>query len=283
MDYDEYLANLIAENRFGAGDRLGTANLIDASARLRAVGAVHTGECLSLARPLVDEDLGADVHAFVLEVSVGEGPIGFTMDRVELSCHGMSNTHLDALNHMAIDGMFYGSREMGDPQLSSIAELAAHGLVTRGVVVDVPSIRGQEWVTPEDPVTGDDIDRALGSTTFERGDALLLYMGRDRFEAAGSPTGALRPGVGRSGAEWMADNGVSIVCWDFIDVIDGPQPGLYVHRLIRAIGLLLVDNCDLAGAAGLARDRGVQTGALVVSPIAIPGGTGCHVTPLLML
>ncbi len=283
MSYDDYLTNLVVEGRFGPADRLGTANLVDDVARRRGAAAVRTGKCLSLARPLIDVAMGGDVHAFALEVFVNNGPTGFAMDRVELRCHGLENTHLDALNHISFDGQFYGGRLMGDPELSSMADLAMHGLVTRGVVADVPASRGEHWVSSDDPVTGDDIERALGPSTFEAGDALLLYMGRDRFEAAGSPSnGSRRPGVGRSGAEWIADNGVSIVCWDFLDATHENEPPLCVHRLIRAIGLLLVDNCDLAGAVA-AREEGQQTGALVVAPIAIPGGTGCNVTPLFVL
>jgi kynurenine formamidase len=284
MDYDDYIAALVAEDRFGPGDLLGTANLIDGAARRRAAQSVRTGQCLSLARPLVDVPMPGEDHVFSLEVFRNEGPIGFATDRVELRCHGLVNTHLDALNHIELDGGFYRGFAMGDERLSSMADLARHGLVTRGVVVDVPAARGREWVTVEESVSGEDIDRALGSTTFEPGDALLLYMGRDRFEAAGSSGAAEhRPGVGRSGAEWIADHGVSIVCWDFLDATVAEEPSLCVHRLIRAIGLLLVDNCDLAGAAAAARQSGEKTGALAVAPIGIPGGTGCNVTPLFII
>ena len=287
MNYDEYVAGLGAQHRFGKGDRLGTANLIDSSARRRAAGAVRSGESFSLARPVVDvgdNTHSFDIDVFVVDIDIDDKPLGFAMDRVELRCHGLMNTHLDALNHIAIDGTYYGGLQKEDPQLSSMADLAVHGLVTRGVVVDVPASRGEEWVSADEPVTGDDIDRALGSTEFLTGDALLLYMGRDRFESAGSPaTEARHPGVGRSGAEWIADHGVSIVCWDFLDATHDGEPAVCVHRLIPAIGLLLVDNCHLAGAAAAVRDRNDQTGALLVAPIAIPGGTGCYVTPLLVL
>jgi hypothetical protein len=56
-----------------------------------------------------------------------------------------------------------------------------------------------------------------------------------------------------------------------------------VHRLLYAIGLLLVDHCDLSNAASFARRTGRCTGALAVSPIGIPRGTGCLVTPVLVV
>ena len=282
-DFDAWVRSLTDEARFGPDDRLGTANHIDAAARRRAAAAVQAGHALSLARPLVDVDSGRDRHAFALEVFVNEGDIGFAMDRVELMCHGLVNTHLDALNHISLDGRFYAGRRAGDPELSSMADLAHHGLLTRGVLADIPRSRGQDWVAVDEPVTGDDIERALGGTVFEPGDALLLYMGRDRYEAAGQGAGPVRPGVGRSGAEWIVEHDVSLVCWDFLDAGDEREPHLCVHRLICAVGLLLVDNCELSGAAAAAHDAGRMTGALAVAPIAIPGGTGCNVTPILVL
>jgi kynurenine formamidase len=210
-------------------------------------------------------------------------------DRVVIECHGRDNTHLDALNHIGVDGTWYGEWSVDDRDAPSVLDLAHHGLVTRGVVVDVPAVRGAEWADARQPVTADDIERALSSsgTAFERGDALLLYMGRDRFEAAGNVLTGQRdptvvPGVGRSAAEWIADNGVSILCWDFLDSNHPDEPFVCVHLLLWAIGLVLVDNCELSAAASWSRDAGRSTGALVVSPLAIPGGTGSLVHPLLL-
>ena len=62
--------------------------------------------------------------------------------------------------------------------------LAPDGLVTRAVYVDIPQHRGTDWA--DRPVDGADIDAALADAglVLERGDALCLDMGRDRFEAA---------------------------------------------------------------------------------------------------
>ena len=91
------------------------------------------------------------------------------------------------------------------------------------------------------------------------------------------------PGVGRSGAEWIADHDVSMVCWDFLDAANEHEPIAAVHMLVWAIGLVLVDNCDLGPAAAVMQAAGVGTGGLVVSPLRIAGGTGCSVNPVLLL
>jgi hypothetical protein len=44
-----------------------------------------------------------------------------------LNPHGLQNTHLDALNHVAVDGTFYGGRPVADPEQGSADVLAPTG------------------------------------------------------------------------------------------------------------------------------------------------------------
>jgi hypothetical protein len=59
-----------------------------------------------------------------------------------LNPHGLQNTHLDALSHVAVDGTFYGGRPVTDAEQGSADVLAPDGLVTRAVYVDIPHHRG---------------------------------------------------------------------------------------------------------------------------------------------
>jgi kynurenine formamidase len=279
IDYRRWLDQLAVARR---GSRIGTAALIDDASRARAAAAMSSGASVPLARPLTHP-------GFEVEVTYTDGPVGMGADEVTFACHGRSNTHLDALNHIALDGTWHGGWSVRDPDAPTVVDLAAHGLVTRGVLVDIPSVRATPWVDADAPVQADDIERALATTgtRFEPGDALLLYMGRDRFEAAGNELAGLRdavtvPGVGRSAAEWIIDRGVSILCWDFLDSNHPSEPFACVHLLVWAAGLVLVDNCELSAAATHQRARGVADGALVVAPIAVPGGTGSVVHPFLL-
>jgi len=288
-EYRSWLAELAARRRFGERDRIGTANLIDDAARRRGAQAAQRGRMSSLARPLVSQPSprGDDRPGFTVEVYYTDGPIGMGSDHVELDCHGRDNTHIDAINHIGVDRTWYAGWPVDDPDGPSVAHLAEHGLVTRGILVDVPALRGTDWVDPEHPVTAADLDAALaaGGVELLAGDALLLYMGRDRYEAAGHRFGALTegavmPGPGWSAARWMVDRGVSVLCWDFLDSNHPSEPMASVHLLIWGTGLILVDNCDLSTAATAAQASGTIEGCLVVAPLAIPGGTGCAVRPV---
>jgi kynurenine formamidase len=279
QEYRAWLARISGDRE---RSRLGTAALIDDAARARAANAIVSGWPVSLARPIESPGVEVDVH-FV------DGPVAMGGDRIVVECHGRGNTHLDALNHIGLDGTWYGGWPVDAADAPTVVDLAAHGLVTRGVVVDVPAVRGTEWVDAQQPVSRADIERALATTGTEvaPGDALLLYMGRDRFEAAGHVLTGQRdpttvPGVGRTAAEWIAESGVSILCWDFLDSNHPDEPFVCVHLLLWAIGLVLVDNCDLSAAAAWSRDAGRTTGTLVIEPLAVPGGTGSLVHPLLL-
>lgn len=302
--YAGWLDHLAADRleRFGRLDRLGTANLIDEAARLRARDAIRAGAPLRLSRPMAlaqgppaDGSPPALVVAprYVPEYAAGGTGrmIGAGSDRVEITCHGYGFTHMDAPNHLMVDRTFYGAAGFGADPPPDAAGLAAQCFFTRAVLADVTAARGTPWVSPDEPVTGADIERALQGTVVTPGDALLLYMGRDRYEAAGHPVGAgqtgapgdRRPGVGEDGARWIADHGVSVLLWDLQDAVHDAHTAYSVHRLIAAIGLVLVDNCHLGEAAGTLAGAGRATAALVVQPLGLPGATGSVVEPYLVL
>lgn len=289
-DYTAWLEALHARRPHGPRDRAGTANLIDGAARARGIGSLITGTPVSLARALPpDPATTGDKAGFTMEVHLEDlvHPLVMASDHVEIDCHGLHGTHVDALNHMGRSRTWYGGWAVDDPDGPSVADLADAGMVTRAVFADIPAARGTDWVEPDEPVTGADIDAALAAAgvTFMPGDALLLCMGRDRWEAAGNryAMGRWSPGAGAGAAEWIADRGVSILGWDFLDAGHPDQPPGAVHGLIWALGLVLVDNCDFAAARAAFTDARTATGLLVVSPLRIPGGTGCTVNPLVLL
>jgi kynurenine formamidase len=293
-EFRDWLETLHAQQRFGPGDRAGTANLIDAAARARGVASLTTGEPVSLARALPPDPAitagGKPGLTLEVELELLADPVAMATDHVEIDCHGLHSTHVDALNHMGRSGTWYGGYALDDQAAPSIADLVDAGLVTRGVFADIPAVRGTEWVDGDEPVTGADLDAAMtaAGVTFEPGDALLLRMGRDAWEAAGNVYASMLadpppPGIGGSGAEWIADHDVSILGWDFLDTFHASEPPGAVHSLIWAIGLVLIDNCDHGAARAALTAAGKATGLLVVAPLRIPGGTGCTVNPLLLI
>jgi kynurenine formamidase len=297
--YTEWLDDVANGANFGQKDCLGSANFIDDAARKRAADSIRTGRCVSLARPLhISHDTRPGESLLTVEISrretstnargvdFGCGTVNSASDVLHVAAHGQRQTHLDGLNHYGRRGMWYSGFAVDDPEGPEISDLATHMLFTRGVLVDIPAVRGTSWVQPDQPVNERDIDGALqaAGVTFEPGDALLLYLGRDRYEAAGHRMdlvgGAQMPGAGPGAARWIVEHGVSLLCWDFLDAVCDSEPSIPVHLLIWAIGLLLVDNCDFGRVVDEARSGGSSVGGLVVAPPPLPQVTGCLVGPL---
>src|ERR1700755_2818622 len=117
VDAPDWIRSLAAARPFGDGDRRGTANLIDADARARAAACIRTGSSVSLARPLLGGDYNstAERPGFRHETwyHPADDGMGWGQDHLVLNPHGLQNTHLDALNHVAVDGTFYGGRAVG--------------------------------------------------------------------------------------------------------------------------------------------------------------------------
>lgn len=290
----EWVLELAAAHPFGEDDRRGTTNLVDLDARARAAALIRTGETVSLARPLRPNDYNSTPErpGFFHEMwyrPAADGT-GWGQDHLVLNCHGLLNTHIDGLNHVAVNDTFYGGRSVESAEQGSVDVLARSGLLARAVYVDIPSLRGTEWA--DRPVTGADIDAALASAGlgFERGDALCLDMGRDRFEAArghplGGPESETDAGGGLSpeGARWVAEHGVSMLVWDMLDSCEAKLTFASAHILTWAIGLLLVDNCDFVALRSALGGGGTQiAGAIVVAPLVVEGANGVNLNPLIM-
>lgn len=294
----------------------GSIALIDEAARLRGVAAVRHGRALSLekevetrahklaetaavseAEKLAWQKLGLtempDGHGGVnLQVQIGaHGRSAHGGDVISYDAHGVGNTHLDGLAHLGADGTWHGGIPIQDSATDedTMVAWAQHGIATRAVVLDITAVRGVDWVTAEEPVTAAELDAAIAATgvEFVAGDALVIYQGRDRYEAAGHvyPSGAAavrRPGLGEEAARWIAAREPGLLLWDFHDARNGAGGGLEVHNLIFAMGLCLVDNCLLGPAVAELAASGVSTGLLVAAPTAIHRSTGVLINPLLL-
>jgi kynurenine formamidase len=280
-----------------SADCQGTLRYITPQARLRGVAAVRRGRTESLSRPL---QAGASVRAdesrptFTLQTFARSSRPGHTTgsDRVELDCHGMANTHLDGLAHVGLEGSWHGGQESTAPGTGPGEGLligAATGIATRAVCLDITAHRGTAWVSGE-AVGAADLDAAVraGGMEPEPGDAVLLYMGRDAYEASGHAYGPIgkhpdgRPGLGSSGAQWMAARKISVLCWDFLDAHGPGLDLLPAHAVTWAVGLVLIDNCQLGPAVRALAEAGSPAGLLMVGPLRMHGATGSVVNPVML-
>ena len=87
-----------------------------------------------------------------------------TTDTYQVSYHGLSLGHTDAFCHFFMDGQMYNgysvkdniTPETGCKQGSIMGR--RDGIVTRGVLYDMPQLKGVEWIEPGTPITRADLE-----------------------------------------------------------------------------------------------------------------------------
>lgn len=298
LGYFETLSNW---GRWGDDDQRGTLNLVTDDVRLAAARAVRHGRSVSCAWELSEMERATTSCPYAVDMPGAEHmpPAfqadrrwGFSNERVGLMFHGNTITHLDSPCHVFWDGRMYNGRPhelVGATTGSAWAAVtaAADGIVTRGVLLDVAAVRELPWLEPGQGVFPGDLEAAerRQGVRVRPGDAVLLRTGygRRRHEA-GDAGGITQAGWHASCLPWLRDRGVALIGADTPQEV---QPSGYegvlmpVHAVgLVAMGLWLVDNCDLEACAATATELNQWDFQLTVAPIRLAGTSGSPVNPI---
>jgi kynurenine formamidase len=212
------------------------------------------------------------------------------IDYYGISYHGQASTHLDALCHTWNNEGMWNGRSPDEEITFEGARFGAitawsSGIMTRGVLLDVPRFRNEPYVRHEQPIHGwelEDVARAQG-VTLEPGDALIVYGGREAWDRVNPQWGSspTRPGLHVSCLPFIRDSDVALLVWDMMD----HQPNGYdlpwaVHAVIFAYGVGLVDNALLEPLAAACAEEGRYEFMFMALPLVVPGGTGSPINPI---
>lgn len=162
------------------------------------------------------------------------------------------------------------------------------GVFTRGVLIDLPRLRGVPFLEPGTAVGPDDLEAWERETGIEirPGDVLLFRTGRwaKRERDGPWPAGQNLAGLHASTAPWLHERDPAAIGSDGVtDVlpsgIDGFSHPLHQIALV-AMGTPLFDNLDLEALAREAAARQRWTFLFTAAPIRVPGGLGAPINPL---
>ena len=94
----------------------------------------------------------------------GTATEGYGADYFALASHGYATSHIDALCHIFHEGKMYNGYSAETVTAHGAGKLGIHhlrsGVVTRGVLLDIPSVRGVEALAPGEPIFPEDLDTA---------------------------------------------------------------------------------------------------------------------------
>ncbi len=298
---------------FGKGDQLGTLGFIGAEETRAAASLVRSGRVIDLDYP---------INTFVPSIAGTRPPTEHHIfannpnhrDDWLDAFYLQSTSQIDGLRHMRHpEHGFYGgvpdeSVAEGTPDLG-IQLVAEHGVVTRGVLLDLPpffAATGRTFdTTTNQAVTVADLRGAaeMHGVVLRRGDVLLMRTGWAGEYLALSPDQQEHrrrnwgsPGIEQSHPmlEFLWDTGVAMLASDnagveafpvdpdsgFVDPLEplpgrGPSHNGMLHRpLIALLGLYLGELWRLDELAQACSDAGRHEFLLTAKPLAVTGGVG---------
>ncbi|HET9488275.1 MAG TPA: cyclase family protein [Methylomirabilota bacterium] len=293
--------------KWGHDDELGTLNYITPDTIVRASRLVKRGVTFSLAIPL--DSTGPQInqprrfnpiHRMILtgpDFTTGAfkrpGGVGFADDMVIMALQ--CATQWDALSHCFLDGKLYNGYDANlvssEGAKKNGIEKMARFIVTRGVLLDIPRVKGVEWLEPGYAITAEDLDAAVQAhrVSVGRGDALLVRTGQmamcRRRKSWGDYAGGDAPGLSFHTADWIHAHQLAALATDTwgMEVRPNELPDSYqpLHQiLIPHMGLLVGEIFDLDALAEDCGRDGVYEFQFVAPPLPITGAVGTPVNPL---
>jgi kynurenine formamidase len=301
-EFEQVFESVKNWGRWGDDDELGTLNLITPERVRAAAGLVRSGRRVSMAIPIntvAGPDNQHPAERFVTQahdVPVDESKVRFALDWLGMACHGDCHTHVDALCHISYDGKTYNGRNAAEVMLSTGAvaqdmAVVHEGVVGRGVLLDIPGMRGCRWLEPGEAVRASELDACVEHQDVDlgEGDILVLRTGHHARRLAlgpwdNGPDGDGKAGVHVDAIPWMHERKLAAFLPDgdgetVPSVVEGITYPIHPLQVV-AMGMLVSDSLQFEDLLDACKLEGRYEFMVVGLPLRIPGGTGSPWNPL---
>ena len=299
--FDQLFQRVSNWGRWGPDDEKGTLNYLTPEHVRSSAALVRSGRTVSLSLP-INTVSGPDnprpsVHYMVKthDIRPAHGEPRFAGDYLGSELHGDSRTHVDALCHVSYKGKLYNGKspETVTSRGATLMDITAyaHGIVGRGVLLDIPRFRKVKWLELGEAVTAEEIEAVerFQSVRLGEGDIFLFRTGhhRRRLELGSWNNGC--DGEGQAGlhvnamvllherkvAAFLPDGDGETVPSNVEGV---PYP---VHALqIASMGLACADSLQFEELVKLCEEENRWTFMVLASPLRLPRGTGSLFNPI---
>jgi kynurenine formamidase len=288
---DRWMSELTNWGRWGKDDQRGTLNLITPAVRKEALKLARDGVSVSLAHTIEKEQAPDNPRPLGQAMTLDAG--GHAMDLYTIWYHGSLITHIDSLCHYSFQGKIYNGFDRsnikegpGCPQNG--VENQKNGILTRGILIDLPLLKNLPYLEPGTAVTAADLEawEKFAGVKVRAGDALFLRTGRwaQRVQKGAWNVAASAAGFHASVLPWLKQRDVALLGNDAVTDVQpsgvqgSPRP---IHQVaIVAMGLPLVDVMDLEAVSKEAASRKRWEFLLTAAPVPVLGGTGFPLNPI---
>jgi len=300
-DFEKLFQTVCNWGRWGPDDEKGTLNYISPEQVRRAGTLVRSGLSVSMAVP-INTVAGPDnprpathymVQGYDIHSNLGEPQ--FSTDFLASEFHGDCHTHIDALCHIAYKGKLYNGKPLGavtshGPTVQDITAYA-HGLVGRGVLLDIPRLRGVKWLEPGEAVTTAELEaaeRAQGVRLSE-GDIFVFRTGHHRRRLELGPWNNGYDGEGKAGLHvetilLLHERKVAAFFPDGDgETVPSNVEGIAypIHALqIASMGMACADSLQFEELVRICEEEKRWEFFVVAAPLRLPRGTGSLFNPI---
>jgi kynurenine formamidase len=283
--------------RWGDDDERGALNHLTPERVAAAAGLVRDGISVTLSHPL-DTTAAADnpePAEHRMTMWGGSEPLSLAKDYVGVDYHNDTHTHIDALCHVGYRGSLYNGKPVGSVTsqgaTTETIEALKDGLVGRGVLLDIPRLRGVPWLEPGEHVFRGDLEAAEADhgVAVGEGDIVLVRTGHARRLRELGPwdTSRAKAGLHPTAMPFFAERGVAALGSDTngdTAPSSTEEVAFPIHVLaIAAMGIHLLDYLQFEELRAACERLGRWEFLLVAAPLRISSGTGSPLNPIAIL
>lgn len=300
-EFEQLFQTVCNWGRWGDNDEKGTLNYIQPEHIRQAASLVRSGRSVSMAIP-INKVAGPDnprpaMHYMVRSFDIRSewGGPQFCTDYLASEFHGDCHTHIDALCHVSFEGKLYNGKPTSTvtsrgPTIQDITAYA-QGIVGRGVLLDIPRLRGVKWLEPGEAVTREELEAAekAQGVRLGEGDIFVFRTGHHRRRLELGPWKNGYDGEGKAGLHvetipLLHERKVAAFFPDGDgDTVPSNVEGMSspIHALqIASMGMACADSLQFEELVAICEEERRWEFMVVAAPLRLPGGTGSLFNPL---
>lgn len=295
----------VASSPWGKEDEIGRLNLMTPSSRQSALNNLNPRRVYDLS---VDYYIGmpswqaaGDPH---FQMWMTHTPLGTEIDDPlsvgqqmnahvsytgsAFSMYAHMGTHIDALNHFGLNGKiwnhFSAKQHLGDRGWKKAGIEKVPPIVARGVLLDIPTAKGLNELSPGYRITQEDIETTLQFQNIKlaTGDVVLIRTGRMKHYHNAKAFMENAPGLGMAAARFLAEQhqALSIGADNLsLEAFPSEEQDNYVPVHTYLLAQQGVTIMELVNLEALARNR-IYTFAFIGTPLKIRGGDAAPIRPI---